>query len=85
MFFSEEKNQKTFILLAHQRRKQVADLAAAPGTKVFCFFSSEKKAFLTAFASDPSAPARTLSGPGTRTAAPPGFARRPATSRHGLP
>jgi hypothetical protein len=44
MFFFEKKNQKTFGLWR-----------AAPGehprqkAKVFCFFSSEKKAFLSSF------------------------------------
>ncbi len=43
MFFSEEKNQKTFSRLSRS-------LQAAPEfkfAKVFCFFSTEKKTFLT--------------------------------------
>jgi hypothetical protein len=46
MFFSEEKNQKTFTISAtsplsgHGRQ-----LSAGAELKVFCFFSSEKKAF----------------------------------------
>jgi hypothetical protein len=46
MFFSEEKNQKTFVLRRSQDRGHGRDLAAAPEIKVFCFFSSEKKSFL---------------------------------------
>jgi hypothetical protein len=45
MFFSEEKNQKTFVGLSRP-------FQAAPTTKfakVFCFFSSEKKTFLFLF------------------------------------
>jgi hypothetical protein len=40
-FFFEKKNQKTFATLARMGR-QVRDQAA----KVFCFFASEKQAFL---------------------------------------
>jgi hypothetical protein len=41
MFFSEEKNQKTFMSLS-----RVSPAACAQDAKVSCFFSSEKKAFL---------------------------------------
>jgi hypothetical protein len=42
MFFSEEKNQKTFATLSrHSQAAQTPEFA-----KVFCFFSSEKKTFL---------------------------------------
>jgi hypothetical protein len=48
MFFSEEKNQKTFISF---RRRQDTGPGRHPGTrgelKVFCFFFSKKKGFLT--------------------------------------
>jgi hypothetical protein len=37
-FFSEEKNQKTFMSLAHAAGKN-----RDSDVKVFCFFSSEKK------------------------------------------
>jgi len=40
-FFFEKKNQKTFASLAH-----AAGENRDSETKVFCFFSSEKKAFL---------------------------------------
>jgi len=43
VFFSEEKNQKTFISLVASRLVLSLDLAASEGIKVFCFFSSEKK------------------------------------------
>jgi ABC-type amino acid transport substrate-binding protein/mono/diheme cytochrome c family protein len=45
VFFSEEKNQKTFSMLS--RTFQAAHTAAV--AKVFCFFSSEKKTFLAFF------------------------------------
>jgi hypothetical protein len=45
MFFSEEKNQKTFDLRRFLDRGRGRDLAAGAGIKVFCFFSSEKKSF----------------------------------------
>jgi hypothetical protein len=41
-FFSEEKKQKTFISPLLLRAWSWADLDAAPGIKVFWFFSSEK-------------------------------------------
>jgi hypothetical protein len=41
MFFFEKKNQKTFIRLALSSGELIAKRI-----KVFCFFSSEKKAFL---------------------------------------
>jgi len=40
VFFSEEKNQKTFMSCAS------GNVRAAEKVKVFCFFSSEKKALL---------------------------------------
>jgi hypothetical protein len=40
-FFFEKKNQKTFASLVHAAGKN-----RESDTKVFCFFSSEKKAFL---------------------------------------
>jgi hypothetical protein len=40
VFFSEEKNQKTFLSCAH------GHMGAAEKVIVFCFFSPEKKAFL---------------------------------------
>jgi hypothetical protein len=44
MFFSEEKNQKTFVLSAASILAAMASiLPRAPGIKVFSFFSSEKK------------------------------------------
>jgi hypothetical protein len=43
MFFSEEKNQKTFASLAHAAGK-----SRDSDPKVFCFFSLEKKTFLHA-------------------------------------
>jgi hypothetical protein len=47
MFFSEEKNQKTFTSASVRRYQAMAGIYPwAPETKVFCFFSSEKKAFL---------------------------------------
>jgi hypothetical protein len=43
MFFSEEKNQKTFASGAHGTIRDMAgNVGAAPGMKVFWFFSSEK-------------------------------------------
>jgi hypothetical protein len=48
MFFSEEKNQKTFnSALADACRPWPESWDAAQMIKVFCFFSSEKKAFLS--------------------------------------
>jgi hypothetical protein len=49
MFFSEEKNQKTFIFSASPLSDYGRDLSVSAITKVFCFFSSEKKAFLPCF------------------------------------
>jgi Ohr subfamily peroxiredoxin len=46
MFFSEEKNQKTFVSPLLPRCRPCRDLAAGAGIKVFCFFSSERKTFL---------------------------------------
>jgi len=40
-FFFEKKNQKTFMSLAY-----AAGMARDSDAKVFCFFSSEKKALL---------------------------------------
>jgi hypothetical protein len=47
MFFSEEKNQKTFALDAIPDLSVLAPtVRAAERTKVFWFFSSEKNCFL---------------------------------------
>ncbi len=48
MFFSEEKNQKTFTSGARGQVQAMATQceAAEKYIKVFCFFSSEKKTFL---------------------------------------
>jgi len=46
MFFSEEKNQKTFVPAPAAISKLSANLNVAPELKVFCFFSSEKKTSL---------------------------------------
>jgi hypothetical protein len=44
MFFSEEKNQKTFTSSAAPTIEAMAGIVLwAPEVKVFCFFSSEKK------------------------------------------
>jgi hypothetical protein len=43
LFFSEEKNQKTFFCYIAQLSGGTTPTFA----KVFCFFSSEKKAFLS--------------------------------------
>jgi hypothetical protein len=43
MFFFEKKNQKTFT-----NGIRLAGYGRDSGAKVFCFFSSEKKAFLNA-------------------------------------
>jgi hypothetical protein len=43
MFFSEEKNQKTLFFRSSQPAGHGLDLSACDRTKVFCFFSSEKK------------------------------------------
>jgi hypothetical protein len=46
-FFSEEKNQKTFIPTpAENARLRAAGLGIASRAKVFWFFSSEKNCFL---------------------------------------
>jgi hypothetical protein len=48
MFFSEEKNQKTFIFVRRfHDRGHGRDLSAGAELKVFCFFSSEKKTFFS--------------------------------------
>jgi hypothetical protein len=47
MFFSEEKNQKTFTSRSFTLAGNGLPLAAVVRIKVFCFFSSEKKAFFT--------------------------------------
>jgi len=44
MFFFEKKNQKTFVSWGACVRRSASKI-----TKVFCFFSSEKKTFLTFF------------------------------------
>jgi hypothetical protein len=44
LFFSEEKNQKTFASSPLPRSGGI--LPPAPEIKVFCFFSSEKKTLL---------------------------------------
>jgi hypothetical protein len=47
MFFSEEKNQKTFMSApADGSGPWPESWDAAQNIKVFCFFSSEKKTFL---------------------------------------
>jgi hypothetical protein len=47
MFFSEEKNQKTFISPPLPRGEAMARIfAQAQDSKVFWFFSSEKNTFL---------------------------------------
>jgi hypothetical protein len=44
VFFSEEKNQKTFASGARGKIPAIASIVVAGGKiKVFCFFSSEKK------------------------------------------
>jgi hypothetical protein len=44
VFFSEEKNQKTFIVPAAPTIEAMAGIVPrAPEAKVFCCFSSEKK------------------------------------------
>jgi hypothetical protein len=49
MFFSEEKNQKTFTSRQLQRsRPRPGSFRERQQIKVFCFFSSEKKTFLPA-------------------------------------
>jgi hypothetical protein len=46
MFFSEEKNQKTFVSGAVRMVEAMAGgWAQRRRLKVFCFFSSEKKSF----------------------------------------
>jgi len=49
MFFSEEKNQKTFTFstLSRDRGYRLNLSASAKKTKVFWFFSSEKNIFLS--------------------------------------
>jgi hypothetical protein len=42
MFFSEEKNQKTFTSCSFPLAGHVPDLSASAESKVFWFFSSEK-------------------------------------------
>jgi len=63
VFFSEEKNQKTFSVLS--RTLQAAHTPEF--AKVYCFFSSEKKAFLSYKHGLPRAPP----GISARTAWPP--------------
>jgi hypothetical protein len=46
MFFFEKKNQKTFAT-APTASRILDHPCAAPLAKVFCFFSSEKKALLS--------------------------------------
>jgi hypothetical protein len=47
MFFSVEKNQKTFISGARGKIPAMASQRRSGGIiKVFCFFSTEKKTFL---------------------------------------
>jgi len=47
MFFSEEKNQKTFDSGACEEIRDLeGEFSSAEDIKVFCFFSSEKKCFL---------------------------------------
>jgi hypothetical protein len=43
MFFSEEKNQKTFIPALAGRWRHDHQTGSCKDIKVFCFFSSEKK------------------------------------------
>jgi hypothetical protein len=43
VFFSEEKNQKTFIPAPASRLGHVPEVGSCEDIKVFCFFSSEKK------------------------------------------
>jgi cytochrome c oxidase assembly protein Cox11 len=43
MFFSEEKNQKTFVSSAAASRWPKPALEQHQKIKVFCFFSSERK------------------------------------------
>jgi hypothetical protein len=48
MFFSEEKNQKTFMSGASGSGRAIASQRGSDEEiKVFCFFSSEKKALLS--------------------------------------
>jgi hypothetical protein len=50
MFFSEEKNQKTFTSGARGKMPAMASIMGVQeGIKVFCFFSSEKKTLLQLF------------------------------------
>jgi hypothetical protein len=46
MFFSEEKNQKTFIPALAASSRPSPPMESCGKLKVFCFFSSEKKTFL---------------------------------------
>jgi hypothetical protein len=48
MFFSEEKNQKTFMSCTREHTGHGRRVGAAPEIKVFCFLSSEKQALLAA-------------------------------------
>jgi hypothetical protein len=47
MFFFEKKNQKTLVSLVPRRVTDYAPSANSVGAKVFCFFFSKKKAFLS--------------------------------------
>jgi hypothetical protein len=49
VFFSEEKNQKTFIPGLYRYVRPWAERWELLKVKVFCFFSSEKKSFLLAW------------------------------------
>jgi len=49
MFFSEEKNQKTFVPQIATRYGTWPDIWAALKIKVFCYFSSLLSGSLTAF------------------------------------
>jgi hypothetical protein len=46
MFFSEEKNQKTFLISRAEHPDSKRTIGLRGEIKVFCFFSSEKKGFL---------------------------------------
>jgi hypothetical protein len=46
MFFSEEKNQKTFMFLRFQLAGHGLSVAVGEEVKVFWFFSSEKNMLL---------------------------------------
>jgi hypothetical protein len=50
MFFSEEKNQKTFTSCAGATIRDLAGIVKpTEESKVFCFFFSKKKFFLSIF------------------------------------